>query len=444
MRVRIITLLALPLGLHAATFYVSTAGNNSNPGTASAPFLYVSKGVSSAVNPGDSVVIMDGTYSYEGKPTGNTGSGATVVYVMNVGTAAAHITITAQHPGMVILDGGATQSSGSTTCNGVDQYFTINGAAYVDFIGLTIQNTCFMGITGASSNSGHDLTFSQMELRNIARYSGSLPYGQCGMFFNPNMYNIVVDRSRLHDIGRLGGPINPALDHGIYSEANNVTVRNSIFYNFSWGWGVQEKSPETGGVVANNTFYGGNPTYGGAIAFDNFSGTIGTVSIRNNLFLNPPAGKVIHSGNSNVTCTFDHNVANVGTVSDTGGCTVGTNQMNTTASLVNPSGYDFHYQAGSAGIGAGIAVSGVTVDYDGIIRPNPPSVGGYEFVSGTSACDLNADGVVDRTDAQLAINAVLSNQACGSPDLDGDGVCNAVDVQRVINAALGGACRVGP
>lgn len=61
-----------------------------------------------------------------------------------------------------------------------------------------------------------------------------------------------------------------------------------------------------------------------------------------------------------------------------------------------------------------------------------------------SACDLNADGVVNSTDVQLAINQALGTTACGSASLDGSGTCTAVDVQRVINASLGQSCRVGP
>src|SRR5271157_2528968 len=59
----------------------------------------------------------------------------------------------------------------------------------------------------------------------------------------------------------------------------------------------------------------------------------------------------------------------------------------------------------------------------------------------TSPCDLNHDGVVNKADAQLAINAALGLAPC-TADLDGSGRCDVIDVQRVINAALGGTCLV--
>jgi hypothetical protein len=60
-----------------------------------------------------------------------------------------------------------------------------------------------------------------------------------------------------------------------------------------------------------------------------------------------------------------------------------------------------------------------------------------------SRCDLNADGVVNNLDVQIAIGQALGTAACGSADLIGNGVCSVIDVQRVINANLGGACLTG-
>jgi len=59
-----------------------------------------------------------------------------------------------------------------------------------------------------------------------------------------------------------------------------------------------------------------------------------------------------------------------------------------------------------------------------------------------SACDLNADGVVNTLDSQLAIQQALGTAQC-TADLNLDGLCNIIDVQRVINATLGAACVTG-
>jgi hypothetical protein len=66
--------------------------------------------------------------------------------------------------------------------------------------------------------------------------------------------------------------------------------------------------------------------------------------------------------------------------------------------------------------------------------------------SGQAAtCDLNDDGVVNASDAQIVVNSILGLISCGTGDLDGNGRCDVVDLQRVINASLsGGVCRIGP
>jgi hypothetical protein len=58
-------------------------------------------------------------------------------------------------------------------------------------------------------------------------------------------------------------------------------------------------------------------------------------------------------------------------------------------------------------------------------------------------CDLNADGVVNILDVQIAVMQATGAAPCGTADLIGNGVCSATDVQRVGTAALGGVCQVG-
>src|ERR1700738_2504071 len=58
---------------------------------------------------------------------------------------------------------------------------------------------------------------------------------------------------------------------------------------------------------------------------------------------------------------------------------------------------------------------------------------------GSSACDLNRDGVVNILDIQLAVNMDLGLLTC-TANIVGAGVCNVVVVQRVVNSTLGGTC----
>jgi hypothetical protein len=58
-----------------------------------------------------------------------------------------------------------------------------------------------------------------------------------------------------------------------------------------------------------------------------------------------------------------------------------------------------------------------------------------------NACDLNADGVVNILDVQLAINMYLGLTSC-TADIDTLDVCNTNVVNAVVTAALGGTCVV--
>lgn len=59
-----------------------------------------------------------------------------------------------------------------------------------------------------------------------------------------------------------------------------------------------------------------------------------------------------------------------------------------------------------------------------------------------NACDLNADGAVNVTDVQLAVNMSVGSATC-TANIMGSGVCNIIVVQRVVNAALGQGCITG-
>lgn len=60
----------------------------------------------------------------------------------------------------------------------------------------------------------------------------------------------------------------------------------------------------------------------------------------------------------------------------------------------------------------------------------------FKAASATSACDLNADGVVNILDVQLATDMDLSEASCMAPG----GHCNPVFVQNILNTALGQPC----
>ena len=108
---------------------------------------------------------------------------------------------------------------------------------------------------------------------------------------------------------------------------------------------------------------------------------------------------------SGVTCSNTDTFSVCGTMSGTTNLMYGSgattypslmsSSLNSNPLLVNPSGFNFELQSGSPAIGAGVetisdysgafSVTAPIHDIDGRIRPNPPSVGAYEYGSGGSA-----------------------------------------------------------
>lgn len=84
-----------------------------------------------------------------------------------------------------------------------------------------------------------------------------------------------------------------------------------------------------------------------------------------------------------VNCKYRNNInfGNSGSLSRVGDPTsVIDHNLATDPDFVNSGASNFHLQSGSDAIGAGVAISGLTEDFDGVPHSNPPDVGAFEFV----------------------------------------------------------------
>jgi hypothetical protein len=376
-----IALIACGGMLSAATYYINPSGSDSNSGSSSSPYRTIAKGVSVA-GPGDTILLQDGTYGNEGHISDGTGGYygyATPVYINKAGTSSAWITIKAQNKGKAILDCGTTSTS-----RGCDKYIVLGpGAAYWVFQDLMITRGAFGGI-GTDDGASH-IKIKGCVLYNIGNYSTSTAVGMDGIGFDVRATDWWIEGNVLHDIGRTGGTTNMNWDHGIYAEGTNITIINNIFYNLNKGWHIQVANGAYNWLIANNTF-SGRASGAGQIMLWN-SNT--NMTFRNNIFYNPSGWALERYTSTLTNCVVDHNLVYGASsvMGDTSGCSLSANNVGGNPNFANPGSYDFHVKSGGAGIDTGTNSSSVTVDFDGVTRPQGSStdMGAYEYSTGSNS-----------------------------------------------------------
>ncbi|MCC6261567.1 MAG: cadherin domain-containing protein [Anaerolineales bacterium] len=182
------------------TYYVSLNGNDSNPGTAAAPFKTFTK-AAAALAPGDELQIFGGTYTQP-------------LTVSKSGTASAYITIKPVPGEKVILDAGLTSV----------RAMMLTGS-YLNVEGLEIQRAKDFCV---------DIQGNYITVRNLnvhhCNATGLRVKGK----------NVIVESSSFHD--NITENLNGAKGSwGIAARvtlgAENVTFRNNQVYN-NWGEGL--------------------------------------------------------------------------------------------------------------------------------------------------------------------------------------------------------------
>ncbi len=397
-------------------WYVSTSGNNSNPGTRTSPLRTIPCGADKA-GPGDWVVVLAGAYSHSQRSddycdnTANT-SGKLVCVTKGGTSASLPVVFVSDVKWGAVLDGGNnTLSEGWHFYDGTQSGACENVASTsADYI--TVQ--CFeikgFSETGFSNyGGGHNLDFVQNHIHDIGRQCTDSSTGRDGIFLGSS--NVTVERNLIHDVGRFAPGENScslssnnfeANDHGVYvgkgqaTMSSNITVQNNVFYNIEHGFGVQIYNGSNTTVnllnVMNNTFGFANPWRNGQIVV---SVPVTSSSIENNIFYQGKTAAIYFSpatvcSSPNVcSLTIKNNMSsNLWGVDSNGvqdptisGVTVAGNQENTDPLLYSPAIYDFHLTRNSTAIDGGLTLSGVTNDYEGVARPQGAAydIGAYEF-----------------------------------------------------------------
>ncbi len=218
---------AIPAAASGSTYYVSTTGNDGNPGSSGSPFLTIAHAVG-LVGPGDTIVVKSGTY-HESVDLGSLS-----------GTDSDYITIKSEVPGGAYID---TTSLGS----GYDLEPFRGAPSYIEINGFELSS-------GANSAG--------------VRFDGG---------HHTKVYN-----NTIHDTGASG----IQLDHGDYRFIENNTIYNCAYSMYFAGSGISiwqaHASDNASGfhnIIRNNISYsndnlpGTAETDGNGIIFDDSRNT---------------------------------------------------------------------------------------------------------------------------------------------------------------------------
>jgi parallel beta-helix repeat protein len=196
----------------AATLYVSTTGNDSNPGTVSLPLRSISK-AAQAATPGSRVVVLGGVYRE-------------VVEIPVGGTAGSPITFEPARGQQVIIDGSASPPNTS---------LVQISASYIGFKGFTIRNSTRTGITAWGT---HNVTITDNKVYGSRRAGIWVGHTDVG-----KSYNNLIERNEVWDncqenrsrSWESGWP--QAI--GLHASDGSIVRRNRVYRNYCEGIGVQ-------------------------------------------------------------------------------------------------------------------------------------------------------------------------------------------------------------
>jgi acid phosphatase len=372
-------------------YYVSPTGSDSNPGTSASPFLTIQH-AANVVNPGDMVIVRDGTYNNAAV----SGVGSKLIVMSRGGTPSNHVVFISEHKWGAKIDG-----LNNTSATGWE--FSANYIDVKNFECEGFSDTCIENYNGGSSSGGQFIDIAGNNIHDVGRYCTTTTTGRDGIFISND--NVTIEGNQIHDVGRYApgenGCTNPSFyqnnDHGIYvdggfTSANNLTIKNNIFYRNERGWSIQVyPAAVTNLRILNNTFLCANPYRNGHITL---SAPITNSSIENNISWEPTTGFLSYdntSGYSNLSVA--NNLTYQGTVgagSVPGGITYSSNLDNIDPRLVSAPSCtvdaaslpDAHLQVGSPAIDMGLTLLDVPIDYDGAPRPQGIrfAIGAFELI----------------------------------------------------------------
>jgi len=450
--------LALALVPHgaalAATYWVSTEGDDSNPGTSESPWRTIQQ-AADTIAPGDTVFVREGTYDERVTvPASGTGEGTRIVLQAEsprgarctgflitgdyVTVAGFEVEAGLDRPTGIVVDGGTgveVRDCHVHDCplGGID---VANGATQARITGNLLEHNGQWGVRV----SGSYVLVEANEIAYTVQHhpKGDMPdftgYDADGMRIHGDHH--VIRSNDIHDIA------DPAdAEHNIDPHADciqtideppggrpvmtdTVIEGNHCLVNHPYGKGIM-MSAEQGNpchdltimnnvfeyrdegicanlglfeniLVLNNVFKANldDPPWGVSIAMLDVSGYV----VENNIMVDCHAESRKIEGGSGVVdynlVWFSSGVVPTGTPGPQPHELFGVDPL--FASYSGAHGGDYHLTAGSPAIDAGLALAEVTIDRDGVPRPQGAAhdIGAYEYAPGWES-DPVPDGAPD-------------------------------------------------
>lgn len=342
---------------------------------------------SAQVIPGDRIYLRGGIYTLTG------------LSCALRGTAQAHITISNYQDEPVTI----IPASGS-------RCLTITGA-YLDFADLIFDGTNVADEAIKVTDGASNILLSGLEIKNAGRHgiltsrSTNLTVQGCnihdcgttdldhGIYVSSEVVNALISGNTIHDIVGYGvhcygGEANASYTiekNYIYNQTNKAgigcfhgvsIIQNNVIRDSLRGIGVHYAAVHS--HIYHNTILG--CTQYGVYSNDTVSGN--DLDVINNLFDSCDIGIIATNENAIAqTMTVKNNLYSrlTGNAVQIAGTVDLTRSGDITASVlpVTDNGAQFIPTTGSPALGAGFAI-GVTVDYAGNARGNPPTIGAWE------------------------------------------------------------------
>jgi len=416
---------ALEPRIALSTLYVSLNGFDNNPGSLSQPFATINHGVS-LLQPGDTLYIRGGTYA------------ESLLSTIPGGTSWSAAVTIATYPGETVT---LLPNAGPDSV----LYFSAASEKYIIVQGLIIDATnvnhdavkiTYSSGAGASSH----LRLQNDEIKNAHNGSGVLVTNDPSMGDNTD-YNEFI-HCAIHDNG------SNSLEHGLYLNSNHNLIDGCDVYN-NGGYGIHFYKDSTGSnsadvsdnVVRNNRvhdngIFGNNGSAG--ILFSNGDSNLAY----NNIVWNNPRGIVVDFGATNsqilnntiynnnlgsagidinwgTNTIVENNIsfhnANANYLDDAAGTLQDHNLFGIDPLFVSPAVNDFHLQIGSPAIDAGITLSQVPVDLDGLKRPQGLAycIGAYEFPVNSGVATRLQIAAPSTSSAGSTFNVTVTAQDAG-------------------------------